>query len=80
MENKDLHDLYSALLVIKITKSMDLLMATENFIHNLVSIPAPISKKIIMHEYERLRHELEIARARTRFLTALLGENFTHRR
>jgi hypothetical protein len=70
MEPKDLQHISMALKLVKISQSLELMEATEEFFESLSF--APFSKHLIP-VHDRLNYELHVARARTKFLMALLS-------
>lgn len=71
MEPKDLEHISIALKLVKATYSRDLLDATESFWESLSYAP---TTKHLIPSHDRLKYELHVAKARTRFLSALLGK------
>lgn len=71
MQANDIKNLQTALIVIKATRSLELLDAAESFWSSLSYAPTTAH---LIPEFDRQIYEIHLLKARTHFLVTLIGE------
>lgn len=71
MQANDIKNLQTALMVIKATRSLELLDAAESFWSSLSFAPTTVH---LIPEFDRQVYEIHLMKARTHFLVTLIGK------